>query len=865
MVKKSVLLAFSLFMAVAMLLAACAPTTVVQTQVVEVPKEVIKTVEVEKEVPKEVIKEVEKIVEVTPTPHPSDRMGAWLDEVVFSVVNASSAVTQVKSKAIDIYASGLSSADLPSIQEAGLNYSKQNGLYYELTFNPVGPVFDSTGALNPFSSPKVREAMNWLVDRNYLNQEVYAGGGELKWFPITTKFPDYADLADVARGLEAKYAYNPDKANEVITAEMEAMGATKADNKWTFNGAPVTLIFLIRTDSDRTRVPVGDYVANQLESIGFTVDRQYKTSSEASPLWVGGNPADGLWHIYTGAWSATVIDRDQGDNFQFFYTPSSAYSFSPLWQAYTPVDEFNTLADDLAYNRFNNLDERRTAFTRALELALEDSERVWLIDGKNFAPYSTDVAVTYDLAAGIDGAQLWPYTLRFKDREGGRMNWAEPDLFVDPWNGVAGSNWAFDQAAIRATNSGGVMADPFTGLVWPLRVERAEVTVQEGLPVGKTLDWVDLQFAPTIEVPADAWVDWDATNQKFITAGEKYTETQTAKVKSVVYYPDDLFETVKWHDGSNLSAADFVMGMIMTFDNAKKESAIYDESRVSNLDSFLSVFKGWRIVSTSPLVIEAYSDGYQLDAELNVTTLWPNYGYGEHPWDVIAIGNLADAAGELAYSSDKADAKEIEWLSFIGGPSLDILAKYLGEATTNSYIPYAPTLSAYITPEEAAARYANLQAFYDAQNHFWVGTGPYFLGKVFLTEKTLTLRRFEDFPDPSNRWDVFTEPRIADVELDGSAQVTIGSEASFDVFVTFKGEPYPQKDIKEVKFLLYDATGAIVKVSTAEAVADGQYKITLTAEDTGKLAAGSNKLEVAVVSLAVSVPTFTTFEFVTAP
>jgi len=865
MVKKSILFAFSLFMVVTMLLGACTPTTVVQTQVVEVPKEVVKTVEVEKEVPKEVIKEVEKIVEVTPTPRPSDRMGAWLDEVVFSVVNASSAVTQIKSKAIDIYASGLSSADLPSIQEAGLNYSKQNGLYYELTFNPVGPVFDSTGALNPFSSPKVREAMNWLVDRNYLNQEVYAGGAELKWFPITTKFPDYADLADVVRGLEAKYAYNPDKANEVITAEMETMGATKVDNKWTFNGAPVSLIFLIRTDSDRTRVPVGDYVANQLESIGFTVDRQYKTSSEASPLWVSGNPADGLWHIYTGAWSATIIDRDQGDNFQFFYTPSSAYSFSPLWQAYTPVDEFNKLADDLAYNRFNTLEERRAAFTRALELGLEDSERVWLIDGKNFAPYSTDVAVTYDLAAGIDGAQLWPYTLRFKDREGGRMNWAQPDLFVDPWNGVAGSNWAFDQSAIRATSSGGLMADPFTGLYWPLRVERAEVTAQEGLPIGKTQDWVDLQFAPSIEVPADAWVDWDATNQKFITAGEKYTETQTAKVKSVVYYPDDLFETVKWHDGSNLSAADFVMGMIMTFDTAKPESKIYDESRVSNLESFLSVFKGWRIVSTSPLVIEAYSDGYQLDAELNVTTLWPNYGYGEAPWHTIAIANLAEEAGELAYSSDKADAKEIEWTSFIGGPSLEILAKQLGEATTNSYVPYAATLSDYITPEEAAARYANLQAFYDAQNHFWVGTGPYFLGKVFLTEKTLTLRRFADFPDPSNRWDVFTEPRIADVELDGSAQVTIGSEASFDVFVTFKGEPYPQKDIKEVKFLLYDATGQIVKVSTAETVADGQYKITLTAEDTGKLAAGSNKLEVAVVSLAVSVPTFTTFEFVTAP
>jgi hypothetical protein len=39
--------------------------------------------------------------------------------------------------------------------------------------------------------------------------------------------------------------------------------------------------------------------------------------------------------------------------------------------------------------------------------------------------------------------------------------------------------------------------------------------------VGKTLDWVDLQFVPSIEVPGDAWVDWDAENQVFITASAK--------------------------------------------------------------------------------------------------------------------------------------------------------------------------------------------------------------------------------------------------------------------------------------------------------------------------------------------------------
>ncbi len=186
---------------------------------------------------------------------------------------------------------------------------------------------------------------------------------------------------------------------------------------------------------------------------------------------------------------------------------------------------------------------------------------IWLIDGKNFTPYRDGLTVTYDLAAGVDGSMIWPYTIRWKDMEGGTLHWGQPDLFVDPRNPIAGSNWAFDQAIGRATWGEAYMIDPHTGLIWPQRFERAEVTIQSGLPVGKTLDWVDLSFEDLIVVPEDTIVDWDAENQAFITAAEKFPEGTTAKVKSVVYYPADLFETVTWHDGSPLDLGDFIFCM----------------------------------------------------------------------------------------------------------------------------------------------------------------------------------------------------------------------------------------------------------------------------------------------------------------
>jgi len=71
---------------------------------------------------------------------------------------------------------------------------------------------------------------------------------------------------------------------------------------------------------------------------------------------------------------------------------------------------------------------------RALELSLQDSFQVFLIDGKNFIPYNTNLIATSDLAAGIEGALIWPHTVRFRDAEGGSLKWATQNLFGEPWN-----------------------------------------------------------------------------------------------------------------------------------------------------------------------------------------------------------------------------------------------------------------------------------------------------------------------------------------------------------------------------------------------------------------------------------------------
>jgi hypothetical protein len=97
--------------------------------------------------------------------------------------------------------------------------------------------------------------------------------------------------------------------------------------------------------------------------------------------------------------------------------------------------------------------------------------------------------------------------------------------------------------------------------------------------------------------------------------------------------------------------------------------------------------------------------------------------------------------------------------------------------------------------------------------------------------------------------------------------VKVGDSATFDVNVTLKtnGSPYANADIKQVKYLLYDATGAVVTVGDATAAGDGHYQVVLGSDVTSKLSAGSAKVEVAVVPIAVAIPTYASLDFVVVP
>jgi len=781
--------------------------------------------------------------------------GPWVDEIVFTYeVDPAKVVDMLIKGDVHLYLIDIADPELfetkikPSPE---LTYKFAYGLYFELTFNPVGPEF-KTGEFNPFCNPRIREAMNYLVDRHYIVDEIMRGLAKPKWVSFISAFVEYGRLADTIKLLEAKYSYDFEKARRIIFEEMGKMGAEYKEDKWYYKGKPVKLKFLIRTEDQRKMI--GDYIASQLEKLGFEIERRYGTSRELAPIWIFSDPADGQWHIYTGGWITTVVSRDDSADFGYFYTPLGLPV--PLWAAYKPDPEFYEIARRLWRMDWKTWDERMELMRRATELALKDSVRVWLVDQITPFVCRKEIEVATDLSGGFNNP-IWARTIRFKDKIGGTVKACNREVLVDPWNPVAGTDWVYDVVIIRCTEDYDAIYNPYTGLPMPNRFESAEVYVEKGIFTKTTSPWLKLEFVDKIEVPTDAWFDWDVKEKKVITA----PPGTYAKAKVVVNY-GDVIGKVKYHDGSVMTLADWLAIWPLDFERANPESPLYDEAFVPAFEEFRRNFRGMRILSESPLVVEYYINYTHQEAEFMVTwaATWPSM-----PWHAYAIGIMAEEKGLLAFSADKAEELKVEWMNYIGGPSLKVLEDMLNEALETGYVPFGPYGRKYITPEEAKTRYENLKKWYEDHGHFWVASGPFYLDRADFAAHVAVIKAFREYTFKADRWAWLAEPPIPETTVEVPETVVPGLETTFKVRLSYKGEPYPTEKIEFVKYLILDAEGNVLLKGEGKPAEKGVWEIELNGTETAKFTPGAYRIMTISLSTDVALPAIAESPFTVIP
>lgn len=769
--------------------------------------------------------------------------GPMVDEVdFFAEKDYAKVVKMLKSGDMDIYFSDISDADIFNTQiknAPNLKYKFAYGLYFELTFNPVGPKFKN-GMFNPFFDRKIREALNYVIDREYIANEIMKGLGKPKYTLFSPAFPEYARIADTVKQVESQYKYNFEKGRNIIFEELSGLGATYENGKWYYDGKQIEIKFIIRTEDSRK--DIGDYVASVLENLGFKVDRMYKTSREASPLWLFGNPADGDWSLYTGGWINTIIPRDQSSDFAFFYTPMGLPL--PLWQAYKPDPIFYNISATLAYGKWKSWDERQKLMRKALEYSVKDSVRVWLID--QIAPFAMrkDVDAAVDLASAFSN-RIWGLTIRKGEGYGGVIKAGSREVLVDPWNPVAGSDWTYDRMMMDVISDVAYQHNPYTGLLMPNNFVSAEVDVASSSPVIKSSDWLTLKFVNKIEVPSDAFFGYNPIMDSIINP----PKNTTATVKVTINYGDVLGKDV-YHDGTTMTLADFYTPYLITFARATSGSPLYDKSYLPDFQEWNDTFKGFKIVSEKPFVVEYYYDYLALEAEdiIYYVIDWPTF-----PWQVYAIGVIAESDQKAAFSAGKADELGVEWMNYIGGPSLQILKSALDKAVSTRYLPFKNILSRYVSEKEMVDRYHALENWYKEHGHFFVANGPYYLDRADFTGHQAVLKAFRQYPNKADKWAWLSEPPIPEVSIKVPQYVVPGLKESFKIDLSYKGSPYPVERINFVKYLITDASGNVLISGDAKSTA-GKFAVDLNSTQTGGFKPGSYKITIIAVSKDVGMP-----------
>ncbi len=115
----------------------------------------------------------------------TSRLGGWLDKIIFSAIpDAEPAVAQIQAGAVDIYSATIDKADVYEkvLGDPSLSSAKVYGSSNQILFNTVQCT--DTSLLNPFTDMKIREAMNWAIDRNYVVQEIFGGLAKAKYYPL---------------------------------------------------------------------------------------------------------------------------------------------------------------------------------------------------------------------------------------------------------------------------------------------------------------------------------------------------------------------------------------------------------------------------------------------------------------------------------------------------------------------------------------------------------------------------------------------------------------------------------------------------------------------------------------------------------
>ena len=720
---------------------------------------------------------------------------------------------------------------------------------FNLAINPYNTT-ETTGEFNPFCIREVREALNWYIDREFIVREI------MDYFalPHYTVFPpvcmDYQRLYSEMKAIETEYSYDPVHAEEVITQALLDAGCEKIGGKWYYNGKPVTIRFAVRIEDQRKEI--GEYIAGELEKLGFTVEIIYCDAVRAAHLTRSYTlTSQGAWHLYTEGWAFTSQFAYGDDLPLWFHYYHPAVTWNWVMSQYAAGDEFEIQYVNLALRlysaEYTSAEERNEWVLNLTRWDLQDGLRVWLVWEISPFPHHKDLT---NLVVDTIGGFYSVFTLRsakFADRTyGGSAVVGNRRMFCEPWNPVAGSGWLYDHLVFRLIWDYGVRYHPHTGEVIPVR---ADFTVETAGPGGK------------LPVPPDAIVpvpvnDSSADFLVWKTAEELGYVNATSAVTFNFHFG-------KWHHGVDMKLADILAALAHTFRMTNPGDPIYDEEVGTDpyLLAFKEMLKGIKIVDEDTITV--YIDYWHIDEGYiaAMASIWTST-----PWELYAIMDLVvvppdltygtsglSGLGKAAYSWTESANRGVEWLDYAkGAETIPAMKSALDALKDVNWIPHYLRRDVVgdwgITTDEASARYSAVESWYNDLKHFMISNGPFYLYSVDIPGKKVVLKAHRGYPFRADHWDWLVVPAIPMVNIKPVPEVVPGMEVTIEATVVKGGEPYG--DVT-AKLLVFDPRGNLVLTKDMEVKdpAAGLLSTTLTTDETALLVPGVALIMVIVTDL----------------
>ena len=732
--------------------------------------------------------------------------GTFLDEIRFvQYLDENTALEEVRNGNLDLYYYRISSDRLKDADSRdGLQIFESTGGYFSILLNPT-----NSGEFNPFSIREVRYALNFLVDRNLIVNELLGGYGS----PMISNYgifsADYLGIIDVLESFQ--FRYNPNLANQIISEQLENAGAQKINNVWHYDDEPIVITFFIRSD-DPARKAIGEILSSNLESIGFIVEKEFGDLNKAFVVVYGSDPAEQKWHLYTEGWGSSGFTRYDSVALAQMYAPwfsNMPGNNNPAYWNYQN-DLLDKITQKIYSGESETAEERTRLIKDATKEGVNESVRVFLASKVDQYVSNENLdGVINALGAGVP-SRFTPINVQASDQS---ITIGVKQIYQGAWNPVAGLTDTYSTQIWFTLFDPSLTGHPFSGKIFPIRT-----------------NWEIETNGPksVVNVPADAII-WDSKSKNWKEVGPN-----TFAISKATF---DL-NFGEWHNGQKMNMNDIIYStyFLLEWGSEKDENdKTFDSDYSPQAAQTAKTLVGIKPIDND--TIEVYTNYWHFDEGEIASWTSP---WSSMPWEIMAAMEKTVVDGKSSFSRSESLTKNVSWLSLIIPNDARMIQSQLEDFKSSNFIPDALTDSQQITDFQID-RYQSSIDWINQYEHAVISNGPFYLEGYSPDSRSITIKSFDSsgYPLQQGIWNNFEHAEFPTIEsVDIEELVQKGMKLDIPVKVT---------NSSEIQYFLSNTQGTVV-TSGVQNVHDNHATITIENDEIDNLLVGPNTLKIFAAS-----------------